>query len=197
LKAGLIMIATSDFKKGIRILVDGDPYEVMDYTVSTPTARGSATLIRTKIRNLLTGAVFDRTYKSGEKFVEPDLQQRPVQFLYRDGTDYHFMDTESYEQFHLTGEQLGDQARWLTDGATIRSIIFNGQVAGVELPQFMDFDIVETEPAVRGDTASGRVMKEAKIATGAIVKVPLYIESGERILVATGTGEFVKRVSSK
>ena len=191
------MISTADFKKGIRILVDADPYEVMDYTVSTPTARGSATLVRAKIRHLLTGAVFDRTYKAGEKFAEPDLQLRPVQFLYRDGADHHFMDAESYEQFQLSGEQLGDQARWLVDGATVRSLIFNGNVSGIELPQFMEFTIVETESAVRGDTASGRVMKEAKIATGAIVKVPLYMESGERILVATATGEFVKRVSTK
>lgn len=191
------MISTADFKKGIRILVDGDPYEVVDYTVSTPTARGSATLVRAKIRNLLTGAVFDRTYKAGEKFVEPDLQLRPAQFLYRDGADHHFMDAESYEQFQLSAGQLGDQARWLTDGATIRSLTFNGSVSGIELPQFMEFEIVETEPAVRGDTASGRVMKEAKIATGASVKVPLYMESGERILVATATGEFVKRVSIK
>ncbi|HEY3175271.1 MAG TPA: elongation factor P [Candidatus Polarisedimenticolia bacterium] len=191
------MITTGDFKKGIRILVDADPYEVMDYTVSSPTARGSATLVRAKIRNLLTGAVFDRTYKSGEKFSEPDLQLRPVQFLYRDGADHHFMDADSFEQFQLSEDQLGDQARWLTDGVTVRSVIFNGNVAGIELPQFMEFEIVETEPAVRGDTASGRVMKEATIATGALVKVPLYMEPGERILVATGTGEFVKRVSAK
>jgi len=191
------MISTSDFKKGARILVDGDPYEVMDYSVSTPTARGGATLVRTKIRNLLTGAVFDRTYKAGEKFEPPDMQLRPVQFLYRDGSDCHFMDAESYDQFHLTEEALGDQARWLTDGVTVRSVIFNGSVAGIELPQFMEFDITETEPAVRGDTASGRVMKDATIATGAVVKVPLYMEANERILVATATGEFVKRISTK
>lgn len=191
------MISTSEFKKGVRILVDGDPYEVMDYTVSTPTARGSATLVRTKIRNLLTGAVFDRTYKSGEKFEPPDMQLRPVQFLYRDGSDCHFMDTESYDQFHIPDEKLGDQAHWLTDGAMVRSVIFNGSVAGIELPQFMEFEIAETEPAVRGDTASGRVMKDATLATGAIVKVPLYMDAGERILVATATGEFVKRITTK
>ncbi|MGH9869243.1 MAG: elongation factor P [Candidatus Polarisedimenticolia bacterium] len=191
------MIATSDFKKGLRILIDREPYEVMDYTVQTPTARGSATLVRTKVRNILSGAVFDKTFKSGEKFDEPDLVQRPIQFLYRDGTDLHFMDLESYEQFHLTGEQAADQARWLTDGASLRSIVFNGAVAGIELPQFMEFDIEATEPAVRGDTASGRVMKDATLATGTVVKVPLYMEAGERILVSTQTGEFVRRVSGR
>jgi len=191
------MFSTGDFKKGLRILIEREPFEVMDYTVQTPTARGSATLVKAKVRNILTGSVFDRTFKSGEKFSEPDLMLRPVQFLYRDGSDFHFMDNESYEQFHLNEEQLGDQTRWLTDGAALRSVIFNSKVAGVELPQFMEFEIQETEPAVRGDTASGRVMKDARIATGAVVKVPLYMEAGERILVATESGEFVKRVSGK
>ena len=191
------MLTTSDFKKGLRLLLDGQPYEVMDYTVQSPTARGSATLVRTKLRQILTGSVFDRTFKSGERFEEPDLQLRPVQFLYHDTGDYHFMDTESYEQFHLSASQVGDQARWLADGASLRSILFNGAVAGIELPQFMEFAIESTEPAVRGDTASGRVMKEARLPTGATVRVPLYMEPGERILVATETGEFVKRVSTK
>src|SRR6187431_1253056 len=170
------MLGTSDFKKGLRILIDREPYELMDYTVQTPTARGSATLVRAKVRHILSGAVFDRTFKAGEKFEEPDLVQRPIQFLYRDGTDLHFMDLESYEQFHLGQDNVGDQAQWLTDGASLRSVVFNGSVSGIELPQFMEFDIETTEPAVRGDTASGRVMKDATLATGAIVKVPLYME---------------------
>ena len=191
------MLTTGDFKKGLRILIDRAPFEVMDYTVQTPSARGSATLVKARVRNILTGAVFDRTFKSGEKFDEPDLELRPIQFLYRDGTDFHFVDNESYEQFHLREEHVGVQARWLTDGSTLRSVIFNASVAGIELPQFMEFKILETEPAVRGDTASGRVMKDAKLATGAVVKVPLYMEAGERILVATETGDFVKRVTGK
>lgn len=191
------MLTTSDFKKGLRLLIEGAPYDLMDYTVQTPSARGSATLVKAKVRNILTGAVFDRTFKSGERFEEPDVQLRPVQFLYRDGDDYHFMDNESYEQFQLSAEKLGDQAHWLTDGANLRSLLFNGSVTGVELPQFMEFTIASTEPAVRGDTASGRVMKDAVLATGAVVKVPLYMEADEKILVATETGEFVRRVSAK
>jgi elongation factor P len=191
------MIVTGDFKKGLRLLIDRDPYELMDYTVQTPTARGSATLVRCKVRNLLTGAVFDKTFKSGEKFEEADLQLRPAQFLYADGSDYHFMDAESYEQFHLDADYLGDKTQWLTENAGVRSVYFNGKVANIELPQFMEFEILETDPAVRGDTASGRVMKDARIATGAGVKVPLYMEAGERILVATETGEFVRRVTAK
>lgn len=191
------MIVTGDFKKGLRLLIDGDPYELMDYTVSTPTARGSATLVRCKVRNVLTGSVFDKTFKAGEKFQEPDLQLRPAQFLYADGTDYHFMDAESYEQFHIDADHLGDKTQWLTENSGVRSLLFNGKVANIELSQFMEFEIQETDPAVRGDTASGRVMKDARISTGATVKVPLYMEAGERILVATETGEFVRRVTAK
>lgn len=191
------MISTSDFKKGLRILLDGEPYTVMEFTVQSPTARGSATLVRSKLRHVLTGAMLDRTFKAGDRMEQPDLQMRPVQFLYREGDDFHFMDTESYDQFQLGEDQVGDAARWLIEDATLMSILFNGSVAGIEMPQFVELGIVETEPAVRGDTASGRVLKEATLATGAVVKVPLYMEAGERILVSTHTGEFVKRVSSK
>jgi elongation factor P len=188
------LISTSDFKKGARILVEGDPYEIMEYTVQSPSARGSATLVKARVRNVLTRAVFDKTFKAGEKFVEPDVEIRPVQFLYRDGEDFHFMDQATYEQFQLDEGALAGAASFLSDGAALRSLSFNGSVVGIELPQFMEFEIVETEPAVRGDTASGKVLKEAKLVTGATVRVPLYIESGERILVATETGEFVRRV---
>jgi elongation factor P len=190
----LQVISTADFKKGARILVDGEPYEIMEYTVQSPSARGSATLVKARVRNVLTRAVFDKTFKAGEKFVEPDVEIRPIQFLYRDGEDFHFMDQSSYEQFQLGEEALGSAASWLADGAALRSLSFNGSVVGIEMPQFMEFEVVETEPAVRGDTASGKVLKEARISTGAVVKVPLYIETGERVLVATETGEFVKRV---
>ncbi len=191
------MITTGDFKKGLRILLDGGPCQLLEHTVQSPTARGTATLVRVRVRNILTGAVSDRTFKAGEKFEQPDLQMRPVQFLYRDGADFHFMDTASYDQFHLHEERVGDAARWLADGTTLMSVIFNGSVAGIELPQFVEMDIAQTEPAVRGDTASGRVLKDATLVTGAAVKVPLYMEAGERILVSTHTGEFVKRVGTK
>ena len=188
------MISTADFKKGQRLLVDGEPFLLVDYSVQTPSARGSATLVKVKIRNILTGAVFDRTFKSGEKFEEPDVEIRPVQFLYRDGEDFHFMDQSSFDQFHLEEGRLGSAPRYLADGAVVRALVFNGSIAGIELPQFMEFEVIDTEPAVRGDTASGKVLKEATIGTGARVKVPLYIERGERILVATENGEFVRRV---
>jgi elongation factor P len=191
------MISTSDFKKGVRVLLEGHPYTIVDFNVQSPTARGSATLVRSKLRHILTGAMIDRTFKAGERLEQPDLEMRPVQFMYKEGDDFHFMDSQSYDQFQLGADQVGDAARWLIEDATLMSIHFNGAVAGIEMPQFVELDIAETEPAVRGDTASGRVMKEATLVTGAIVKVPLYMEAGERILVSTQTGEFVKRVASR
>jgi len=188
------MLTTADFKKGLRILIDEDPYLVLDYTVQTPSARGAATLVRAKVRNLLTGAVFDRTFKSGEKFEVPDLLRRAVQFLYRDGDDLHFMDNESYEQFRLPAEQLGDAAGWLADGLALHAIIFNGKVMNVELPRFIEVDVLETEPALRGATASGKSFKDATVTGGAVIKVPVYLEAGERIEVDTEELRFVKRV---
>ncbi len=187
------MLTTSDFKVGLRILLDGDPYVIMEYTVQSPSARGASTLVRARVRNLLTSAVFDRTFKSGEKFDPPDLARRATQFLYRDGDDLHFMDAESYEQFHLPVEQLGEAARWLSDGLGLHSIVFNGRVVNVELPRFMEVEVLETEPALRGATASGKSVKDAKVAGGAVIKVPVYLEAGERIEVDIEEGRFVRR----
>ena len=187
------MLTTADFKKGLRILVEGEPYAVMEYTVQSPSARGSATLVKAKVRNLLSGAVFEKTFKAGERFDPPDILRRPVQFLYRDGGDFHFMDTESYEQFHMPAEKIGDDAGWLTDGLGVHSIVFNAQVVNVELPRFLTVEVLETEPAVRGNTASGKVLKEATVAAGATVKVPLYLEAGESIEVDIEERRFVRR----
>src|SRR5262245_39357479 len=170
------MLTTADFKKGLRIEVDDTPYLVLDYTVQTPSARGSATLVKAKIRNILTGAVFDRTFKSGEKFEEPDVQMRQVQYLYAEGDEYHFMDTASYEQFHLPAERMGGQAQWLVENATLRSLLYRGQVVGVEFPQFVELKVREVEPAARSDTASGNQTKAATLETGAVIRVPIYLK---------------------
>jgi elongation factor P len=188
------MITTSEFKRGAQILIDGQPYTILDYTVQSPSARGAATLYRTKVRNILTNSVFDKTFKSGEKFDEPDVENREAQYLYEAGGEYHFLDQETFEQFALRADALGDMIGFLGENAMVKSVLFNGAVVSVELPQFLEFDVAEVEGAARGDTAAGKVMKEAKISTGATVKVPLYLSAGERILVDTTTGEFVKRV---
>ena len=188
------MITTSDFKKGIRFIIDGDPYLLMDYTVQTPSARGAATLVRSKVRNILTGSVFDKTFKSGEKFQEADIETRTVQFLYAAGDDYAFMDTASFEQFTFDREKLGDAANWLVDGLTLRSVQFRGTVVNVEMPQFVEIAVAEVEPSGKTDTASGSATKQATLVTGATIRVPLYLKEGETVEVETATGRFVRRV---
>lgn len=187
------MISTADFKRGANILVDGQPVTILDYSVQSPSARGAATLYRTKVRNILSGAVLEKTFKGGDKFDEPDVENREAQFLYEAGGEFNFLDQENFEQFVLTAEALGDMTGFLAENAIVKSLLYNGQVVSVELPQFVEFEVVEVESATRGDTAAGKVLKEAKISTGATVRVPLYLESGERIVIDTTTGDFVKR----
>jgi elongation factor P len=187
------MITTSDFKRGAQILVDGQPFTILDYSTQSPSARGAATLVRTRVRNILSGAVLDKTFKAGDKFDVPDVETREAQYLYEAAGDYNFLDQESFEQFALSADALGDAAGYLAENSIVKALLYNGDVVSVELPQFVELEVVEVESATRGDTAAGKVLKEAKVATGATVRVPLYLEQGERIVVDTTTGEFVKR----
>ena len=191
------MIVTSDFKRGLAILVEGKPFVIVDYSVQTPSARGAATLVRVKGRNVLTGQVLDMTFKSGEKFDEPDLERRKIGYLYAEGDDFHFMDEESYEQFHLGRETLGEAVRWLREGVTYRSIVFEGKVTGIEVPQFVEFEVIETGPGGRSDMASGKVTKSATLSNGTDIRVPVYLQAGEKVVVDTTTGEFVRRAGGK
>lgn len=191
------MITTGDFKRGLAILHEGKPWVITDYSVQTPSARGAATLVRVKARNVLTGQVLDMTFKSGDKFEIPDLERRKISFLYVDGDDFHFMDDASFEQFHMNRDALGDTVRWLIEGIVLTSIVFEGRVAGVELPQFVEYEVTETGPGGRSDMASGKVTKPATLSNGTGIRVPVYLEAGERVLVDTSTGEFVKRVQDK
>ena len=160
------MLTTSDFKKGLAIQVEGQPYIIIEYSVQTPSARGSATLVRIKGRNVITGQVLDMTFKSGEKFEEPDLERRKITFMYADGDAFHFMDEESFEQFHLDRSMMQDTVRWLREGVTLRSIVFQGNVVGIELPQFVELRVTETGPGGRSDMASGKVTKPATLENG-------------------------------
>ena len=187
------MLTTGDFKRGLAILVEGQPYVIVEYSVQSPSARGAATLVRARVRSVITAQVLEMTFKSGEKFEEPDLERRKINFMYGDGDEYHFMDEVSYEQFHLGSEALGDAARWLSEGVSLRSIVFEGRVLGVELPQFVELEVTETGPGGRSDMASGKVTKDATLANGTTIRVPVYLGAGERVIVDTTTGEFVKR----
>jgi elongation factor P len=161
--------------------------------VNTPTARGGQTLVRLKMRNLLTNAVFDKTFKASDKFKEPDLQSVPASYLYSDSHGSHFLDQESYETLTLTEEMIGNALDFLIEGALIELRKFNGNPIGLELPIFVELHVAYTEPGVRGDSSSGSVTKSAKLETGLEIRVPLFIKEGEKVKVSTENREFAGR----
>ena len=173
---------------------EGAPYHCLDVEVSKPTARGGQTLVRIKMRNLLTRAVFDKTFKAGDKFQEPDLVVISASFLYTDGDGYHFMDQETFETLTLRTELLGDDRQLLSDNVMVQIQKFNGNPIGVQLPTIVELKVTYTEPGVRGDTASGGVTKAATLETGLEIRVPLFIKEGEKVKVNTDTREFAGRV---
>ena len=188
------MITTSDFKKGLRILIDGDPYTILECIVQTPSARGASSLAKIKARNLRTGQVFDKTIRTGEKFDEPDLERRPLQYLYNDGENLVFMDQGTYDQVMVTPEELGDDAQYLFENMELKALFFEGRILELELPASLEYDIVDVEPGTRGDTAHGGVTKPAVLSNGMKVQVPLFVKPGERIRVSTRDCKFVERV---
>ena len=187
------LIEALDIKRKMFFEHEGAPYHCIDVEVSRPTARGGQTLVRLKMRNLLTRAVFDRTFKAGDKFKEPDLEMIPAQFLYQDGDGYHFMDQGTFDTLTLAAETLGDERQLLADNLNVQIQKFNGRAIGVQLPAVVELTIARTEPGVKGDTASGGVTKPATLETGLEIKVPLFIKEGERVKVHTETFEFAGR----
>lgn len=187
------LIDAIDIKRKDYFEFEGAPYYCLDVTVSTPTARGGQTLVRLKMRNLITRAVFDKTFKASDKFKEPDLQMVPAAYLYSDGDGSHFMDQETFETVTLSGEMIGDALDFLIEGAIIELTKFNGNPIGMELPAQVELEVTYTEPGARGDTASGNVTKTAKLETGIEIRVPLFIKQGERVKVSTETREFAGR----
>jgi elongation factor P len=172
---------------------EGVPYACLDVEVNTPTARGGQTLVRLKMRNLLTSAVFEKTFKASDKFKEPDLVYVDVSYLYTDGAGSHFLDQESYETLTLNEDMLGDAMEFLVEGVLLQVRKFNGNPIGLELPIFVELDVTQTEPGVKGDSSSGSVTKTAKLETGLEIRVPLFIKQGEKVKVATETREFAGR----
>jgi elongation factor P len=187
------LIEAIDIKRKTFFEFENAPYLCIDVEVSKPTARGGQTLVRLKMRNLITRAVFDKTFKAGEKFKEPDLVVKPATFLYGDGDGLHFMDQESYETLTLGGDVLGDDRLLLSDNLAIQIQLFNGRPIGVQFPPIVELTVTYTEPGVRGDTASGGVTKAATLETGMEIRVPLFIKEGERVKVHTETREFAGR----
>ncbi|OAQ20248.1 elongation factor P [Thermosulfurimonas dismutans] len=182
---------TSDFRRGLKIEWEGKPYEVLEYQHSK-VAKGQAT-VRTKLRDLTTGRVLEVNFRSGERFERPDLEEKEMQYLYQEGDRYVFMDLEDYDQVYLDKDQLGEAWKFLQENVNVFVLYYKGKPIGVELPNTVELKVVETEPGVRGDTVSGG-SKPAKLETGAVVQVPLFINEGDLIKVDTRTGEYVERV---
>jgi elongation factor P len=189
----MALIGANELKRKMFITVDNQPYTVVDIFFATPSARGASTMVRTKLRNLITDAVLDRTFRTNEKFEEPDVVLTPASFLYSDGELYHFMDEGTYEQFALNRDQLGEDTLYLKDGLSLQVLKYNGGAIAIQLPPFVELAVASTEPGGRGDTGSGGATKPATLETGLHVRVPLFIKEGEIVRISSQTGEFVSR----
>jgi elongation factor P len=185
---------TSDIRKGLKMMVDDQPYSVVEFQFVKP-GKGQA-FTRVKIRNMATGAVLERTYKSGEKLEPADVEERQLQYIYPDGSDFVFMDAASGEQIHVQGDKIGDDSRWLSDGMNVDVTLFKGQAIGISLPPHVTLQITSCEPGVKGDTASGAT-KPATLSTGAVVNVPLFVQDGEWFKVDTTDGRYLERVNRR
>jgi len=184
-------LATSDFKNGLKIEISGEPYTIVNFQHVKP-GKGGA-FVRTKLKNLRNGKVIDKTFRAGEKVGTPDIEERKMQFLYFDGDGLIFMDTETYDQIPFTQEQVGDSRKYLTENLDCDVLFWNGKPINVELPSFIEAEITQCDPGLKGDTAQGAT-KPATIETGAVVTVPLFLKEGERIRVDTRSGDYVERV---
>jgi elongation factor P len=184
------MYETSDLRKNLKIQIDGEPYVVLEAQFVKPGKGGAFT--RTKLRNMLTGNVIDRTFRSGEKLEPADLMEQKLQFLYADDM-YHFMNTETYEQSEISEQLLGDDRLFLTESIEVSVLFFNAKPIGITLPIFIEVEVTETEPGIKGDTATGAT-KPAIVSSGAKVQVPLFINEGDWIKVDTRTREYIERV---
>ena len=187
------LIEAIEIKRKMFFEFENAPYHCLEVEVSRPTARGGQTLVRLKMRNLLTKAVFDKTFKAGEKFGEPDLVQVSAAYLYADNSGYNFMDQESFDTLTLGPDVVGDDKDLLVDNLLVQVHKYNGNPIGLQFPPHVELTVTYTEPGVRGDTASGGVTKAATLETGMEIRVPLFIKEGERVKVHTETREFAGR----
>jgi elongation factor P len=186
-------IEAIEIKRKMFFEYEGAPYHCLDAEVSKPTARGGQTLVRLKMRNLLTRAVFDKTFKAGERFAEPDLVKVDASYQYSGSDGFHFMDQETFETLTLNADMVGDDRLLLVDNVTVQIHKYNGNPIGIQFPPHIELTVTYTEPAVRGDTSSGSVTKAATLETGLEIRVPLFVKEGDRVKVHTETREFAGR----
>jgi len=185
------MYDTSDIRKGLKIMIDGSPYTVVEFQFVKP-GKGAA-FTRTKMKNLLTGNVLERNLRSGEKLAPADVETKTMQYLYADADSFVFMDTTTYDQVQIPRETIGESALFMPENINVEVLFFNGRAVGVTLPNFIEQPVLETEPGFRGDTATGAT-KPARIPPGATVNVPLFINAGDIIKIDTRTGQYLERV---
>lgn len=185
------MISSNDFRTGVTIELEGDIFTVVDFQHVKP-GKGAA-FVRTKLKNIRTGAVIERTFRAGEKMPRARIEYREMQYLYNDGETYVFMDTRSYEQLSLPKNKLEGATKYLKDNMSIYVMLHDNTAIGVELPNFVELTVAQTEPGIKGDTATGG-SKQAILETGAVVQVPLFIEEGDVLKVDTRTGAYISRV---
>jgi elongation factor P len=185
------MYSTAEFKKGLKVELDGVPYIIVDFQHVKP-GKGGA-FVRTKLKSLLTGRVLDQTFRSGEKVKRPDLVEREMQYLYGEGDGFYMMDNETFEQIMLTTEQVGEARLYMTENMNVEILFFNQQPVAVEVPLFVELTVSQTEPGVKGDTAAGGT-KPATLESGLTLQVPLFINEGDQVKVDTRTGTYIERV---
>lgn len=185
------MYTSADLRKGLKVIIDDEPYVVIAFDFTKP-GKGQS-LYRTKLRNMITGTIIDRTYRSGETFEPASLEERPMQYLYKEGNLYHFMDNQNYEQITISEEALGDAKNYLINNLNVKVLLFKERAIGVELPNFVNLRVTQTEIWVKGDT-SGADYKPATVETGYVLRVPPFVQEGELITIDTRTGEYSTRV---
>ncbi len=186
------MISTTEFRKGAKLLFRGEPYMVLEYQHVKP-GKGGA-FLRTKMKNMITGLVHEELFRSGEKFENPDLAYKDMQYLYKDGDDYNFLDQDSFEQVVLTKDQIGDMIDYLKEQEVFTVLYFGERPIGITPPIFLNLKVTETPPGVKGDTAQGGATKPATLETGLVLQVPLFVNEEDIIKVDTRDGKYVERV---
>jgi elongation factor P len=185
------MVSTAEFRKGLKIEIEGKPFLIVDFQHVKP-GKGGA-FVRTKLKNMINGRVTEQTFRSGEKVGRPDMEEKEMQYLYREGDTFVFMDNVTYDQVYLSKEQIGEQVQFLQENINIKLLYFNKEPLDLELPNFVELAVTATEPGFKGDTATGG-NKPATLETGAVIQVPLFISEGDRIRVDTRTGNYMERV---
>ena len=187
------VLTAGELRKGVKLEIDGDPYLIVDFEFTKP-GKGQA-LYRCRLKNMISGAQFDRTYRSGDKFNAADLEEQEMQYLYNDGEHYHFMNMSNYEQIEIPASAVADTANFLTENLLVNVLLFQGRPIGLTAPNFVDLQIVKSDPGIKGDTASGST-KPATLSTGYVIQVPLFVEEGETVRIDTRIGQYVERVKN-